>query len=376
MSKIFLIGDTHLSMGYPNSTEKWYKIHKEYFSQFLIPLLKKEVMPGDIIVHLGDYFDNRSIIPIHLLNYGMDVIEEISKIAPLHIIIGNHDLWSKSASEINSLRPFRYIPNVKIYDKVDILEYNGLNILMMPYIESKSEQIKIIKENKNCHYLFCHSDLNGCKMHLTSVAHKNNDKIDVEEFSSFKKVFSAHIHIRQSNKNFTFVGSIFQMDRNDIGDQKGITVIDTKDGSEEFFPNKISPIFKKLLIRTESDILSLDGISTRDFIDLKISNSLLINNRKLRRKLELILETGNFASVEYLDDVVIESASEKTIIDEVTEEELQQGIIPSLELEYTEIIKDFITEQKYNSDKIKNGILEEFSKITDIYNQNYKSLSE
>ena len=148
MSKIFLIGDTHLSMGYPNSTEKWYKIHKEYFSQFLIPLLKKEVMPGDIIVHLGDYFDNRSIIPIHLLNYGMDVIEEISKIAPLHIIIGNHDLWSKSASEINSLRPFRYIPNVKIYDKVDILEYNGLNILMMPYIESKSEQIKIIK-NQN-----------------------------------------------------------------------------------------------------------------------------------------------------------------------------------------------------------------------------------
>jgi len=130
------------------------------------------------------------------------------------------------------------------------------------------------------------------------------------------------------------------------------------------------------LIRTESDILSLDGISTRDFIDLKISNSLLINNRKLRRKLELILETGNFASVEYLDDVVIESASEKTIIDEVTEEELQEGVIPSLELEYTEIIKDFITEQKYNSDKIKNGILEEFSKITDIYNQNYKSLSE
>ena len=108
MSKIFLIGDSHIGLGYPNSVDKWFKVHKQYFSEFLIPLLKREVGPHDIIVHLGDLFDNRNIIPINLLNYGMDVVEEISKIAPLHIIIGNHDLWSKSASEINSVRPFRY----------------------------------------------------------------------------------------------------------------------------------------------------------------------------------------------------------------------------------------------------------------------------
>ncbi len=137
MSKIFLIGDTHIGLGYPNSVDKWHKVHREYFTEFLIPLLKTEVGPHDIIVHLGDLFDNRNVIPINLLNYGMDVVEEISKIAPLHIIIGNHDLWSKSASEINSVRPFRYIPNVKIYDKTDVLEYNGLRILMMPYVESR-----------------------------------------------------------------------------------------------------------------------------------------------------------------------------------------------------------------------------------------------
>ena len=46
---------------------------------------------------------------------------------------------------------------------------------MMPFIEKRLEQIKSIEENKNCDYLFCHSDLNGCKMHLTSVANKNAD---------------------------------------------------------------------------------------------------------------------------------------------------------------------------------------------------------
>jgi calcineurin-like phosphoesterase family protein len=87
MSRIFLIGDTHIGLGYPNSVDKWFKVHQEYFGEFLIPLLKKEVKNGDIIIHLGDLFDNRNVVPINLLNYGMDIVEEISKIAPFHIII-------------------------------------------------------------------------------------------------------------------------------------------------------------------------------------------------------------------------------------------------------------------------------------------------
>ena len=367
MSKIFLIGDTHIGLGYPNSVDKWHKVHKQYFSEFLIPLLKREVTEHDIIVHLGDLFDNRNVIPINLLNYGMDVVEEISQIAPLHIIVGNHDLWSKSASEINSVRPFRYIPNVKIYDKTDILEFNGLKILMMPYVENRLEQIKIINENRNCDYLFCHSDLNGCKMHLTSVAHKNSDKIDIEDFKPFKKVRSGHIHLVQSNNNFTFVGSVFQMDRNDLGDQKGIFVIDTIDGSEQFFQNTISPVFKKFSVREESDIDELDTIkNTKDYIDLIISNNLLINNRKLRRKLETLLETGNFASVEYLDDIVKTEKEKKE--KELTEEELKI----SIQLEYEEFIKNYIENQKYENSDFKRGVIGEFTEIIKIYNENYK----
>lgn len=373
MSKIFLIGDTHIGLGYPNSVDKWYKVHQEYFSKFLIPLLKKEVKPGDIIVHLGDLFDNRNIIPINLLNYGMDVVEEISKIAPLHIIVGNHDLWSKSASEINSVRPFRYIPNVKIYNSTEVLEYNGLKILMMPFIEKRLEQIKSIEENKNCDYLFCHSDLNGCKMHLTSVAHKNADKIDINDFKSFSKVRSGHIHLVQSNKQFTFVGSIFQMDRNDTGDQKGIFVIDTENDTEEFFPNNVSPVFRKFRVVTEEDIDNLDELKdTKDYIDLAISNNLLISNRKLRRKLEVMLEKGNFASVEYIDDITKELVDGEEI-NESSEVELDEnGMEISVQLEYEDYIKEYILKQKYENDKFKSGIVNEFDEVIRIYNENYK----
>ncbi len=377
MSKIFLIGDTHIGLGYPNSVDKWFKVHQQYFSDFLIPLLKKEVKHGDIILHLGDLFDNRNIIPINLLNYGMDVVEEISKIAPLHIIVGNHDLWSKSASEINSVRPFRYIPNVKIYNSTEVLEYNGLKILMMPFIEKRLEQIKSIEGNKNCDYLFCHSDLNGCKMHLTSVAHKNADKIDINDFKSFSKVRSGHIHLVQSNKQFTFVGSIFQMDRNDTGDQKGIFVIDTNNDTEEFFPNNISPVFRKFRVVNEEDIDKLDELKdTKDYIDLVISNNLLISNRKLRRKLEVMLEKGNFASVEYIDDITKELVDGEEINESKDVELDENGMEISVQLEYEDYIKEYILKQKYDNDKFKSGVVNEFDEVIKIYNENYKVKSE
>ena len=375
MSKIFLIGDTHIGLGYPNSVDKWFKVHQEYFSDFLIPLLKRKVKQGDIIVPLGDLFDNRNIIPINLLNYGMDIVEEISKIAPLHIIIGNHDLWSKSASEINSVRPFRYIPNVKIYSSTEILEYNGLKILMMPFFEKRLDQIKVIDENKNCDYLFCHSDLNGCKMHLTSVAHKNADKIDISDFKSFSKVKSGHIHLVQSNDHFTFVGSIFQMDRNDIGDQKGIFVIDTNDGTEQFFPNKVSPVFKKFSVSNEDDIDRLDELKdTKDYVDLSISNNLLISNRKLRRKLEVMLEKGNFASVDYIDDITKELVEGEEVNESIELDE--NGMEISVQLEYEDYIKEYILKQKYDNDKFKSGVISEFDEVIKIYNENYKVKSD
>lgn len=371
MSKIFLISDTHIGLGFPNKTEKWFKIHQEYFSKFFIPLLKEKVRPGDIVVHLGDLFDNRNVIPINLLNYGMDVVEEISKIAPLHIIVGNHDLWSKSASEINTIRPFKWIPNVSIYDKTSRIEFNGIKICMMPFIEKRLDQINLINEFKDCDYLFCHSDLNGCKMHLTSVAHKNSDKIDIEDFKYFKKVKSGHVHLVQSNKHFSFVGSPFQMDRNDYGDQKGIFIIDTYDDSEEFIPNLISPVFKKVRIVKEEDIELLEELKgTKDYIDITISNNLLINNRKLRRKLEVILEGGGFSSIEYIDDITkeLEDGEELEVIDESFDE---NSIDISIQLDYEDYIKEYILKQKYDNDKFKDGILNEYDEIIGIYKENF-----
>jgi DNA repair exonuclease SbcCD nuclease subunit len=325
-------------------------------------------MEGDIIVHLGDLFDNRNVIPINLLNFGLEVVEEISKIAPLHIILGNHDCWHKSSSEINTIRPFKWIPNVTIWEKTGILNYCDKKILMMPYIEKRSEQIDLISKNKHCDILFCHSDLNGAKMHLTSVAHKNPDKIDLEEFKSFSRVYSGHIHILDRHKNFTFVGNCFHMDRNDFGNQKGIFAIDVDQDKEYFWKNDISPVFEKVYVLEESDLSKFDSLNLENWIDLFISNKLIVNNRKLRRKLEGILQNGSFASINYIDDIT--DVKQENSVNESSNLQIQD--LPHFQIEFKSLIEQYIRNLSYDS-KVKSGIIDEYKEIIRIYEENYKS---
>ena len=245
---------------------------------------------------------------------------------------------------------------------------------MMPYIEKRLEQIKLINEFKDCDYLFCHSDLNGCKMHLTSVAHKNSDKIDIEDFNFFRKVKSGHVHLVQSNKHFSFVGSPFQMDRNDYGDQKGIFIIDTNDDTEEFIPNNISPVFKKVRVVNEDDVIFLETLKdSKDYIDIAISNNLLISNRKLRRKLEIILESNKFASVEYIDDIT-NNLVEDELINESVDNDVSIDI--SIALDYEDYVKEYILKQSYDNDKFKSGIISEYNEVIKIYKENFNNKND
>jgi hypothetical protein len=84
----------------------------------------------------------------------------------------------------------------------------------------------------------------------------------------------------------------------------------------------------------------------------------------LRRKLEILLESGSFASVEYIDDInVTEDSNEK--VNESISDDAQN--FTRVQLDYKEFILDYINSQTYESDKVKNGIIDEYSNIIKIY---------
>lgn len=366
--KAFLITDTHFGI-YPIKYDIWLKMMVDYFDNFFIPLLKERAEKGDILIHLGDLYDNRTQIPIDVLNTVERIMTEIAEILPVHLIVGNHDIFNKSTNDVNSPKALRWVPNIKIYEETTVLEMGGKELVLMPWVEKRLDQSNLLKRFSGADYLFCHSDLNGCRMHLSSVAWKNNNKIDIDDFASYGNCYSGHIHIRQENKNFTFIGSPFQMDRNDVGDQKGIYILDIETGTEEFIENNYSPKFLKLSILTEDDIYKLESVDTsKNYIDLSISNSLLINNRKVRRNIEIILEKGNFSRVEYINDIVKEETKEEDIEAELEEMDLDNIQLDELE----DIVLKYIDKQTYDSMEIKDGIIEEYMKILNIYKDEYK----
>jgi hypothetical protein len=165
------------------------------------------------------------------------------------------------------------------------------------------------------------------------------------------------------------------MDRNDYGDQKGIFVIDTADGSEEFIKNDISPVYKKVRVVGEEDVELLETLKTsKDYIDIAISNNLLISNRKLRRKLEIILEKSNFASVEYIDDITKELVDDEELNESVEIDEETLDI--SIALDYEDYVKEYILKQKYDSDKFKSGVISEYDEVIKIYKENYNNQND
>src|SRR6185369_11279903 len=90
--RAFLISDTHLG-AHQMSKDYWlYDVSKKYFDNFFIPYVKKHKRPGDVIFHLGDFFDNRNIIDVNVLHYGISLMKELAEILPVHIFFGNHTL--------------------------------------------------------------------------------------------------------------------------------------------------------------------------------------------------------------------------------------------------------------------------------------------
>lgn len=365
-----MITDTHFGRS-PLSLDKWIKIQFDYFHKQLIPYLIKNVKEGDILIHCGDLFDNRTSVPIIIHNKVEDLLLKLGEILPVHLIVGNHDLYNKGDNTINSPRIYNWLPNVNIYQDTTTIEIDGSKLVLMPWVEKKDDMIEEIKNNPG-DYLFCHSDLNGCKMHLSSIAHRNKFKIDVNQFNDYKKVYSGHIHIRQIQNNFEFIGAPYQMDRNDYNDTKGLTVLNLDTGETEFVENTISPTFKRVQIKEDGDLLLLDHMDCdKHFIDLEINNSVLIGKRKNRKILEEVLGKKKFTSVEYINDLIKtdDGLNEKLNNIDINLDDIKVD-------DFGDIILNYTSSQDFKDDIHKDGTLSELKKILKIYEKEYKFKGE
>lgn len=250
--KIWLIADTHF--GLKGDDDEWLDDYIGYFEDVVIPLMKKEVKEGDILIHCGDVFDNRAIIGLNTIHRVIKLFEKFSEIfSDIRITVGNHDILKKSTNDVTSIDMLKYIPHVKVYYTPEIDVIDGKVCFFNPWVEDPDKEREYLADI-NADYIFGHLEIGG-----SQVSNRSGVKIEFTggiKASDFKssQVYAGHIHIKQDNKNIHYLGNPYHKDRGDRGNPKGITILDLKTGKTKFIENTVSPKFMKEYIY---DILNM-----------------------------------------------------------------------------------------------------------------------
>ena len=237
---IFLLSDLHFGVR-ANSLE-WLQNHLRFFDEFYIPYLKKTMREGDILFILGDWFDNRQLLDINVLNRSIDLVIELADIIPLYFITGNHDIYKKYDTDVNSLRPFKNIPNVTVYEKPLVITNGESKILVLPWVGDEKMEEEYVRKNDH-NYVFAHTNIAGFSYDNGRQIHKGAKFTQID---GIKRLFSGHIHKRQEYQQYIYIGSPYSTKRSDIGNKKGVYKFNPANNKVSFTENNFSPLFQKV----------------------------------------------------------------------------------------------------------------------------------
>jgi len=308
--KLFIVSNTQF--GYKGLIKDQFS----YFTNKIIPFLKKNSKGGDIFIHGGNIFSNKRSVNMDIINQTMDIFEEISKILPIYIIKSIND-------EISSLL-LKRINNVHIIDTKKTIG----NSLLVSY----KEDINDI-DNK-------------------SIVIFNNDyMVNPELYKNILNESDICVCTHYEDKviqddNIINVGSPYQLNKTHKN-EKGFLIIDTLKKKFKFVNNTYSSKFVNHTINDIEDLENLK-IKKKDFIDIKI-NETILNKKENINKLNMAINKYNFNNIIYINN---------------TKEKPTNIIIDSHSFNIREIIENYI-------EKENNDLSKELNTIYKIYNEKY-----
>lgn len=268
--KVLVIGDPHFKTN--NVTEC------QLMTRRLIELAQSEHV--DQIICLGDVLDRHETIHVVPLENAIQCLYQLSQIAPLVVLIGNHDRPNNNHF-LTGDHPFhalKYWNNTRIVDRVDSETINGARFLYVPYVPPGRFMEAILthcdeQTMKRMNCIFAHQEFYG--VHMGPMISETGDRWA----DDYPLVVSGHIHEEQVlQPNLIYVGtpmqhafgedpnksvSIFTFDdkgftrrRIDLGIGKKIVVKSTPEEALEYRPLPNTQI-KMIITCTNSDFKTL-----------------------------------------------------------------------------------------------------------------------
>ena len=224
MTRVAVITDTHFSAR--KSSRYLHDYFELFYKNIFFPALEEHGV--EIVIHMGDAFDNRKSIDFWGLEWTRKVVLDPLKKYEVHMIVGNHDIFLRNSTEINSpsllLRDY---PNIKVYSSPTNTKVGGIDMTFIPWIcsENYDETVKVIKKSK-AKIAMGHLELQGFRVnkHLVMEDHGTDPKM----FDKFQKVFSGHYHTRSDNGKIFYLGNPYEMYWTDVNDTRGFHIFDTE----------------------------------------------------------------------------------------------------------------------------------------------------
>lgn len=265
--RVAVISDLHL--GVHTNSVQWHEIALNW-AHWLRDELKKQNIKD--IIFCGDWYHNRSEISVSTLQISADILD-ILKDYNIITIIGNHDIYYKYRTDVNSLSLFKNSKNISVVDKITTIEVFDKKLTLCPWGTTTGQ---IEKSD----IVFGHFEIETFKMNTFKDC---EDGLSVKELlSKSPLIISGHFHFRHEKKygagTILYVGNPFQMDFGDCDNTKGYHILDIDTQEYEFFENTVSPHYKKIslsnLVEASTITSDVKNVFKNNIVKLKIDKNI------------------------------------------------------------------------------------------------------
>ena len=178
----------------------------------------------DALFDLGDTTDDRSAIPVPVIDLLCDHLKEFKGEWNLKLV-GNHEQWLRSP-KIHAGKMFRAFFHV--VDGCEAIPCGKVNILCISYQDDERSITDFLRLNrpKRPALLLGHFQVAGCQMPTgTAAGGFSKEALDFVNIGLL-----GHIHKPQTLGKLHYIGSPFQQDWGESGEAKRVAIVDIQGG--------------------------------------------------------------------------------------------------------------------------------------------------